>query len=119
MEVIKYSDEWKEKWDGFVLESNNGTMFHLQKFLDYHTPGKFRFDHLIFLKKGNIFAVLPGAIKNGVFESPIGASYGSIVTKDVKFADALEIISSFPAAVRYIIPAIANPTTPKIPTIAR
>ena len=94
MEVIKYSDEWKEKWDGFVLESNNGTMFHLQKFLDYHTPGKFRFDHLIFLKKGNIFAVLPGAIKNGVFESPIGASYGSIVTKDVKFADALEIISS-------------------------
>ncbi|MDQ7817011.1 MAG: GNAT family N-acetyltransferase [Melioribacteraceae bacterium] len=94
MEVIKYSDEWKEKWDSFVLESNNGTMFHLQKFLDYHTPGKFRFDHLIFLKKGNIFAILPGAIKNGVFESPIGASYGSIVTKDVKFADALEIISS-------------------------
>jgi hypothetical protein len=94
MEVIKYSGEWKEKWDRFVLDSNNGTMFHLQKFLDYHTPGKFKFDHLIFLKKGNIFAVLPGAIKNGVFESPIGASYGSIVTKDVKFADAMEIISS-------------------------
>jgi hypothetical protein len=94
MEVIKYTDEWKGRWDRFVLESNNGTMFHLQKFLDYHTPGKFSFDHLIFLKKGNIFAVLPGAVKNGVFESPIGASYGSIVTKDVKFADALEIISS-------------------------
>lgn len=94
MEVIKYTDDWKEKWDRFVLDSNNGTMFHLQKFLDYHTPGKFRFDHLIFLKKGNIFALLPGAIKESVFESPIGASYGSIVTKDVKFAEAMEIISS-------------------------
>lgn len=94
MEVIKYTDEWKGRWDSFVLESNNGTMFHLQKFLEYHTPGKFRFDHLIFLKKGNIFAVLPGAVKNSVFESPIGASYGSIVTKDVKFAEAMEIVSS-------------------------
>lgn len=94
MDVIKYTEAWKEKWDQFVLESNNGTMFHLQKFLDYHAPGKFRFDHLIFLKKGNIFAVLPGAVKNGLFESPIGASYGSIVTKDVKFAEAMEIVSS-------------------------
>ncbi len=94
MEVIKYSDEWKEKWDRFVLQSNNGTMFHLQKFLDYHTPGKFNFDHLIFLKKGKIEALLPGAIRNGVFESPIGASYGSIVTKDIKFAEAIEIISA-------------------------
>ena len=94
MEVIKYSDEWKEKWDRFVLQSNNGTMFHLQKFLDYHTPGKFNFDHLIFLKKGKIEALLPGAIRNDVFESPIGASYGSIVTKDIKFAEAMEIISA-------------------------
>jgi hypothetical protein len=94
MEVIKYSKNWKEKWDQFVLQSNNGTMFHLQKFLDYHTPGKFKFDHLIFLNKGNISALLPGSINNGVFESPIGASYGSIVTKDVKFSEAMEIIST-------------------------
>lgn len=94
MEIIKYSSEWKEKWDKFVLESNNGTMFHLQKFFDYHTPGKFTFNHLIFLEKGNIIAVLPGAIKNKMFESPIGASYGSIVTKDVTFAKAMEIVST-------------------------
>ncbi len=94
MEIIKYSEDWKEKWDQFVLESNNGTMFHLQKFLDYHTPGKFRFDHLMFFKKGNIVALLPGTLKNGVYESPVGASYGSIVTKDVKFSDAMEIVSS-------------------------
>ncbi len=94
MDIIKYSEEWKERWDEFVLNSNNGTMFHLQKFFDYHTPGKFRFDHLIFLKKNKIVALLPGRLLNGHYESPIGASYGSIVTNDVKFAEALEIVSA-------------------------
>ncbi len=95
MEIIEYNSEWKEKWDQFVLESNNGTMFHLQKFFDYHKPGKFNFNHLIFLEKGNIIAVLPGSIINSTtFESPIGASYGSIVTKDVKFSQAMEIVQT-------------------------
>ncbi len=95
MEIIKYTPEWKNKWDKFVLESNNGTMFHLQKFFDYHVDGKFNFDHLIFLEKNEIVAVVPGAVMNGTkFESPIGASYGSIVTKDVKFDKAMKIISS-------------------------
>ena len=94
MEIIRYSPEWKEKWDEFVLASNNGTMFHLQKFFDYHKEGKFHFDHLIFLEGGKIVALLPGAIKNGIFESPIGASYGSIVTKDAKFTQAMELVGS-------------------------
>lgn len=95
MEIIRYSEEWKEKWDKFVLESNNGTMFHLQKFFDYHTPGKFKFDHLIFVDKNNIKALLPGTItKEGIFESPVGASYGSIVTKDIKFAETMEIVAT-------------------------
>lgn len=94
MEIINYTEEWKNKWDNFVLESNNGTMFHLQKFFDYHTPGKFKFNHLIFLEKGEISAVLPGSIIDNRFESPIGASYGSIVTKDIKFEKALKIVDT-------------------------
>jgi len=93
MEIIPYTPEWKEKWDKFVLNSNNGTMFHLQRFLDYHAPGKFKFDHLMFLEKGELVAVLPGSIRNGIFESPIGASYGSIVTSDIKFSEAMNIVS--------------------------
>ena len=68
MDIIKYSEEWKERWDEFVLNSNNGTMFHLQKFFDYHTPGKFKFDHLIFLKKNKIVALLPGRLLDGHYE---------------------------------------------------
>ncbi|MFH1196897.1 MAG: GNAT family N-acetyltransferase [bacterium] len=94
MEIIRYTTEWKEKWDRFVLESNNGTMFHLQRFFDYHTPGKFKFDHLIFLEKGEIIALLPGRLTDSLFESPIGASYGSIVVKDITFAKTLDIVSA-------------------------
>lgn len=94
LEIISYTDDWKDRWDDFVRESNNGTVFHLQKFFDYHQTGKFNFNHLIFLRKNEIAAVLPGSILGDRFESPIGASYGSIVTKDIKFTEAMDIVSS-------------------------
>jgi hypothetical protein len=94
MEIIEYTEKWKDKWDNFVLESNNGTIFHMQKFFDYHSEGKFTFKHLIFLDKGNIAALLPGSRIGNLYESPIGSSYGSIVTKDVKFAYAMEMVSA-------------------------
>jgi len=94
MEIIEYTEKWKDKWDNFVLESNNGTIFQMQKFFDYHPEGKFTFNHLIFLDKGNIAALLPGARIGSLYESPIGSSYGSIVTKDVKFSCAMEIVST-------------------------
>ena len=93
MEIIEYTEKWKDKWDNFVLASNNGTIFHMQKFFDYHSGGKFTFNHLIFLDKGNIVALLPGSRIGSLYESPIGSSYGSIVTKDVKFSYAMEIVS--------------------------
>lgn len=93
MEIIEYSDEWKERWDDFVLQSSNGTMFHMQKFFDYHEPGKFKFNHLIFLDNNKIAALLPGSLlDNKTFESPIGASYGSIVIGDITFLRTQEIV---------------------------
>ncbi len=95
MEIVKYTEEWKEKWDEFVMKSNNGTMFHLQKFFDYHTPGKFTFDHLMFIEKGNIVALLPGSVVDDmVYESPIGASYGSLVLGDYTFSKTLDIVDT-------------------------
>ncbi len=95
MEIIEYTEEWKEKWDQFVLESSNGTMFHMQKFFDYHTLGKFKFNHLIFLEKNKIVALLPGSLIDGkIYESPIGASYGSIVIKDITFLKTQEIVKT-------------------------
>jgi hypothetical protein len=93
MQIIPYTESWKDAWDRFVMQSNNGTMFHLQRFLDYHTPGKFAFNHLMYVEKNRIVAVLPGSLQNGLFESPVGASYGSIVTGDVRFQEAVDLVS--------------------------
>ncbi len=68
MEIIEYSDKWKEKWDQFVLESNNGTIFHTQNFFDYHSVGKFNFNHLLFIENSNIVALLPGARIGDLYE---------------------------------------------------
>ena len=95
MEIILYNDTYKEAWDNFVLRSNNGTIFHLQKFLDYHQPGKFSFNHLMVMENDKIMAVLPGSLlADGLFESPIGASYGSVVTGDITFKTTMEIVSA-------------------------
>ncbi|MBN1539130.1 MAG: GNAT family N-acetyltransferase [Candidatus Thermoplasmatota archaeon] len=84
-----------DRWDRFVRESNNGTIFHEQQFLDYHPVGRFDFHHLIFEKDSNIFAVLPGQLRNGVFRSPAGASFGGFVTNDISFDTAEEIVNRF------------------------
>ena len=94
MKIIPYTDDWKDAWDEFVTASNNGTMFHMQKFFDYHKPGRFQFNHLIFIKNDRIHALLPGSLKEDSFESPVGASYGSIVTGDIKFSEAMEIVNA-------------------------
>ncbi len=96
IEIIEYKPEHKKLWEEFIDNSNNGTIFHYQKFLDYHTPGKFDFTHYLFLKNDKLVALLPGGInKKNEYWSPVGASYGSIVTKDIHFELALEIVDSF------------------------
>lgn len=82
-------------WDEFVENSNNGTLFHKLKFLSYHPKDRFNFLNLAFYDDNNLLAVLPGAIKDGVFKSPSGSSYGSFVTKDLTFNKYEEIIDSF------------------------
>lgn len=95
IEVIPYTKSWKSRWDEFVQDSNNGTMFHLQRFLDYHSPDRFEWHHLLFVEKEEIIAVLPAAIQGSTLESPIGASYGSFVTKKISFEKSLTLVDCF------------------------
>ena len=84
-------------WDEFVESSNNGTLFHMRKFLNYHPKDRFLDHSLIFEKKGHIISVLPGVIqkKEGeeVLISHPGASVGSFVLpENLSFAETLEIV---------------------------
>ena len=94
--VHKYESHNREEWQEFLKHTNNGTMFHNLNFLDYHPEGKFNFYHLMFRRGEELIGILPGGVKeNGrVFWSPVGASYGSIATKDIRFETALEIVDA-------------------------
>ncbi len=94
--VREYAGSMREEWDAFVESSNNGTMFHKQAFLDYHAAGKFAFHHLMFYANDRLIAVLPGGLaQNGRdFWSPVGASYGSLVTGDIPFEQSLEVVDA-------------------------
>jgi len=111
--VHPYTTNDRNEWETFVESSNNGTMFHLHRFLDYHPEGKWNWHHLMFRDGGKLVAVLPGGINNnGAFWSPMGASYGSICTQDISFELTLAIVDAFigyckNARIRdaYLIPA--------------
>ena len=82
--IIEYTPEWFNRWNSFIEESNNGTLFHRLDFLSYHKE-KFSNNeyHLIVLKGEQIVALVPLAIFNSnnfiEAKSPYGASFGGIV----------------------------------------
>lgn len=78
----------------------NGTAFHTQRFLSYHSHGKFDFHHLLFFYNKHLVAVLPGGFRNGIYESPLGSSYGSFVVEDISADVALAIVEAFENYVR-------------------
>ena len=89
----------EEEWEAFLSESENGTIFHSQRFLSYHRPDKFRHHHLIFMLRGKMRAIFTGAEiqsdKGLTLRSHPGASYGGIVLKrESDFEDYYGIIEA-------------------------
>lgn len=84
IEVIRYSEQYRDKWEKFVLNnSTNGSFLMSRNFLDYH---KDRFvDHsVLFIRGGsNIVGVCPAAekVENGKkqFISHAGSTFGGII----------------------------------------
>lgn len=96
IEVRKFTKKDKKIWDSFIENSNNGTIFHLQKFLSYHPKDRFNFLNLGFYKSDRLISVISGSITDNVFSSPAGASYGSFATsEDINLQEYEEVIDSF------------------------
>lgn len=96
--LIEYESSWYDKWNSFIDNSNNGTLFHRLDFLSYHRDKyKKSENHIIWLKGQSVFAVMPLAIfeKNGkkIAKSPFGASFGGIVhTENLNLRQSIIII---------------------------
>jgi len=93
IEIIKYdANKHETQWDSFVLESNNGTIFHTRKFLNYHQDRMFEDCSFIFKNKSKIEAVFSGAIINGILHSHPGSSFGGFVFNSLSFEFGKKIV---------------------------
>jgi len=59
LKVTRFSKEHSQDWDNFISVSQNGTLFHERKFLNYHPETRFKDHSLIFQNNKNFAAVLP------------------------------------------------------------
>lgn len=81
LELVRYTAEKAEAWDAVVAQSRNGTFLLNRAYMDYHAN---RFHDCSFLvsRKNNVEAVIPGNIKDKVFYSHQGLTYGGVVSTD-------------------------------------
>jgi len=92
----RYINQNESRWDQFVSSGNNGTLFHLRKFLNYHPKDRFQDHSILIEKKQNLFSVLPAAelIVDGkrILVSHPGSSVGSfVVPENLSIADAMSM----------------------------
>jgi hypothetical protein len=89
-------------WDGLVWSSPYGTIFHTMKFLSYHEPGRFEFDHIAARDEGGMLAALPGgrveAGGHSLFRSPLGASFGGFVFRKPDLRAMLDVAKAMHSA---------------------
>jgi hypothetical protein len=99
MVVERLSADGESAWATFLESSNDGTLFHDLRFLAYHPPERFQFEHLVVRREGKLFALLPGGTTpidgTPVFCSPLGASVGGLATgAKLALADTLEAVGA-------------------------
>lgn len=97
IEVIQYKEEYRKEWEEFVEGSNNGTIFHLRRFLDYHPRGRFKDRHFLMKKRGKIISIFPAAeqrVSEGrILISHPGASYGGFVfQEDLGIRESIAVV---------------------------
>ena len=93
----RFVEARSQQWESFIGHSNNGTLFHHRKFLNYHPKDRFEDHSLMAYKKDKLLSIFPAAVKidNGerLLISPPGATMGSfVVPLNLSFADAMELV---------------------------
>jgi len=97
--ISRYEPSFEPTWDRYVEGSNNGTIFHLRRFLSYHPAGRFQDHSLIFTGPKGLLAVLPAAERESgglrqLLSHP-GASYGGFVTPvGLTFRNSYDLVAS-------------------------
>ena len=97
LEFLRFQKDEEQAWDLFVPKTNNGTIFHLRSFLNYHPKSRFNDHSVMVKKKGSLFSLLPAAEqvlkgKKTLVSHP-GATVGSFtLPENLSIADSFGLV---------------------------
>lgn len=93
-QIKKYEDSDEIMWNKFLLKCKNSHFMFNRDFMEYHSD---RFEDFSLIFKNNeekIMALLPGNIKDNIFYSHQGLTFGGfLIDRGVHAADMLEIFT--------------------------
>jgi hypothetical protein len=93
MNLIEYSDIYKNQWNNFIPDSKNGTFLLDRNYMDYHSS-RFIDNSLIFMKKGKICGLLPLNSNVDTGYSHQGLTYGGFIySKDISVKEVIEMFN--------------------------
>jgi hypothetical protein len=82
--VSIYQSSFEQEWDSYVRQANNGTLFHLRRFLGYHPSERYKDHSLVLTGPKGLLGLFPAAEQEVDQERQLvshpGASYGGPVT---------------------------------------
>jgi len=92
MQIVRYSPEYKSRWDQFIKNSKNGFFMFNRDYMEYHSD---RFDDfsLMFFEGNKLVAVMPANIEDNIMISHGGLTYGGIIS-DAKM-NVAQMLKSF------------------------
>jgi hypothetical protein len=85
LQLVRYSEEYKEGWDRFLKHTVNGTFLHSRKFFQHNEVNATDDHSLMFYKKNQLVALFPAIAyeKEGemILHSHLRSTYGGVLYK--------------------------------------
>jgi hypothetical protein len=94
MQLRRYEVKNKTAWNLFVKNAKNSHFMFERDFMEYHSD-RFVDNSLMFYKEGELMAVLPANIKDGVLYSHAGLTFGGLIYGlNLRIKDVLDCFES-------------------------
>ena len=108
LEIVRYTDQYRNDWEKLVDSSLNGTFLHKRSFFD-HNPSNAKDDcSFLYLKKNKIAGVIPCTLfqRNDkvVLQSHLRSTFGGfVVSEEIGVEEAMEMVDQLISEARKLI----------------
>src|SRR6056297_193448 len=100
MQVIRYTEKFKNQWDEFVSQSKNGMFLFYRDYMEYHADRFTDYSLLVFNKKNRLVSILPADLDGNTVFSHQGLTFGGLIlTPKIKIEESF---AAFQALIEYI-----------------